>query len=338
MAHFKDWKVVIEAAQDATPEEQVLNAVAKFFSDAGLATPLPSKRWLAQGDDGLPKLKKQKKCPDDDKPTDPVQEVACPVDDDEEDDDDDAMKVDQGEDVAVAQVSAVQSGLALAVNLAHNVVLVFGQQLEREGAPDAEKLQIALDLLQQPPLLSAQITSQAYNLVREVRKSCAPSCEELAKFAALATREVLVLHICCTSGSMSDIGFETALEHAFERQLGPEFRSQLHLARSAICRLGRNRTVFERAAPKIFSSTLSSEESQALFTAHAECTTLAVFAKEPAKEWPKGGSSRGAAAGYGAAGYGAAAAGHGAAAGYGAAAEEAHRNKEEAYQGKAVKK
>ncbi len=183
------------------------------------------------------------------------------------------MKVDQGEDVAVAQVSAVQSGSALAANLAHNVVLVFCQQLEREGAPDAEKLQIALDLLQQPPLLSAQITAQAYNLVREVRKSCAPSCEELAKFAALATREVLVLHICCTSGSMSDIGFETALEHAFERELGPEFRSQLHFARSAICRLGRNRTVFERAAPKIFSSTLSSEELQALFTAYAECTT-----------------------------------------------------------------
>ncbi len=55
MAHFFDWKIAIEAAQDAKPEEQ------EFFSDAGLATPLPSKRWLAQGDDGLPKLKKQQK-------------------------------------------------------------------------------------------------------------------------------------------------------------------------------------------------------------------------------------------------------------------------------------
>jgi hypothetical protein len=36
--------------------------------------------------------------------------------------------------------------------------------------------------------------------------------------------------------------------------------------------LGRDRTAFERAAPKIFSSTLSSEELQALFSAYAECT------------------------------------------------------------------
>ena len=73
---------------------------------------------------------------------------------------------------------------------------------------------------------------------------------------------------------MSDIGFESALEHAFERQLGPEFRSQLHLARSAICKLGRSRTVFERAAPKIYSSTLNPEELQTLFTVYHACTTL----------------------------------------------------------------
>ncbi len=43
------------------------------------------------------------------------------------------------------------------------------------------------------PLLSAQIAAQAYDLAREVRKGCAPSCDELGKFAALAAREVLVL-------------------------------------------------------------------------------------------------------------------------------------------------
>ena len=70
----------------------------------------------------------------------------------------------------------------------------------------------------------------------------------------------------------SDIGFESALEHAFERQLGPEFRSQLHLARSAICKLGRSRTVFERAAPNLYSAALSQEELQALFSAYAGAT------------------------------------------------------------------
>ncbi len=49
-------------------------------------------------------------------------------------------------------------------------------------------------------------------------------------------------------------------------------RSQLHLARAAICRLTLDRTKFDRAVPKIFSSTLSSEEMQALFSTYAECT------------------------------------------------------------------
>ena len=63
---------------------------------------------------------------------------------------------------------------------------------------DTAKLQLALDLLHEPllerpvlPLLSAQIAAQAYDIVRDVRKSCAPSCQELGKFAALAMRECL---------------------------------------------------------------------------------------------------------------------------------------------------
>ena len=219
-----------------------------------VSSPKLKRCFLALDEDKV--FKKQKHRPDEDK-----------VDDD-----------DKGDDVAVDQVAAVQSGLALAATLARNAVQVFRQQVETEGAlVDAAKLQLALDLLHEPllerpvqPLLSAQIAAQAYNIVRDVRKSCAPSCQELGKFAALAMRECLVLHIC-NSGSMSDIGFESALEHAFEKQLGPEFRSQLHLTRSAICRLGRSRTVFERTAPKIYSSTLNPEELQALFTVHHEC-------------------------------------------------------------------
>ena len=220
-----------------------------------VSSPKLKRCLLALDEDKV--FKKQKHRPDEDK-----------VDDD-----------DKGDDVAVDQVAAVQSGLALAATLARNAVQVFRQQVETEGALAAAKLQLALDLLHEPllerpvqPLLSAQIAAQAYNIVRDVRKSCAPSCQELGKFAALAMRERLILHICCNRGAMSDIGFESALEHAFERQLEPEIRSQLHLARSAICRLGRDRTAFERAAPKIFSSRLSSEELQALFSAYAGAT------------------------------------------------------------------
>ena len=144
---------------------------------------------------------------------------------------------------------------------------------------DTAKLQLALDLLHEPllerpvlPLLSAQIAAQAYDIVRDVRKSCAPSCQRLGKFAALAIQECLVLRICCNAGSMSDIDFESALEHAFEKQLEPKFHSELHLARNAICQLGRSPTVFERVAPKVYSSTLNYEELQALWTVYQGCT------------------------------------------------------------------
>ena len=59
---------------------------------------------------------------------------------------------------------------------------------------------------------------------------------------------------------MSDIDFESALEHAFEKQLGSKFHSELHLVRNAICKLGRSPTVFERVAPKVYCSTLNYEE------------------------------------------------------------------------------
>ena len=96
--------------------------------------------------------------------------------------------------------------------------------------------------------------------MREVRKRSVPSshrcscedCEEALKFAALAVRELLVLVICCFAGYvMNDVRFEAALEETFGRTLGPELRSQLHLARNAIVRLAGSRTAFERAVPEI---------------------------------------------------------------------------------------
>ena len=135
--------------------------------------------------------------------------------------------------MAVAPLSAPEAGVTVAATLARKAVLVAAEQLGREGSSDADKLERARALLQPP--LGAVIAAQAYDLAREVRQACAPSWEVLLKFAALAARVVVVLSLCGARGSMSDIGFESALEEAFERQLGPELRSQLHLARSAIC-------------------------------------------------------------------------------------------------------
>ena len=100
---------------------------------------------------------------------------------------------------------------------------------------ELEEKFFSMEKLEEP--LSAQRAAQAYDKAREVRNDCPPKLEELGKNAALVVREVLVLQICCSAGSLSDVGFESALEQAFGRQLGSELRSQLHLARSAICRI-----------------------------------------------------------------------------------------------------
>ena len=177
----------------------------------------------------------------------------------------------------------VNDGVTVGAELARKAVERICEKLETDGmnVEKVQKLHRALAHLQPP--LAAQPSAKAYDLVRDVRKVCDPGCEELGKFAALAVREVLVLQICCPADSMSDVGFESALEDAFQRQLSPELRSQLHLARSAICRLGRDRTVFDRAAPKIFSSSLSQEEMEALFSTYAECTNSVTSASGTSK-------------------------------------------------------
>ena len=104
---------------------------------------------------------------------------------------------------------------------------------------------------------------------------CADEEEELGKFACLAVREVLVLTICLTTGPKTDLRFEQAIEGAFGRPLGPELRSELHLSRSAVCRLGQNPEVCARALPKIFSSTLQPDEMNAAFQEYQRCSQMA---------------------------------------------------------------
>ena len=183
---------------------------------------------------------------------------------------------------------AGHEGVTAAAGLACKALLALGEQLEREGVHNEtlQKLHQAYQYLQTPvtTVLAAQADhtgsdeppalpgAQAYDFVREIRKSCRFACEAPAKVAALAVRETLILHICCSVGTMTDIGFENALETAFGRRLGPELRSQLHLARSAICRLGRDLAVFQRAAPKIFGSELQADELKQLFISYSACT------------------------------------------------------------------
>ena len=104
-------------------------------------------------------------------------------------------------------------------------------------------------------------------MLRDVRKKCVVKDPELGKHAALALREVLVFVICCTGGLMGERGFEKAMQRTFARHLDPELRTQLHCTRTAIGRIGQDRTVCERAAPRIFHSAMSAQELKDVFAA-----------------------------------------------------------------------
>ena len=77
-------------------------------------------------------------------------------------------------------------------------------------------MQLAQDVMARPP--TPQLTAEADDLVREVRKHSLPSfhrcscedCEEALNFAALAVRELCVL-VVCSGCMMSDVRFEAAI-------------------------------------------------------------------------------------------------------------------------------
>ena len=158
-----------------------------------------------------------------------------------------------------------------AVRLARLLVGKAVNELEKDGIEAASaKLRAANGNLQVP--WTVQEAAEAYDKAREVRKDCLPpQLEELGKNVLKAVREVLVLLICCGAGKLSEVGFRSALEQAFGRMLDIEHISQMELARSAICRLGRDRVLFERQAPKVFGPTVTPAELNQLFAVYADC-------------------------------------------------------------------
>ncbi len=182
------------------------------------------------------------------------------------------------------RISPLDLGVMVGASLARKALLDAGLQLGREGTPNAqtELLFSAGDLLQ-PPLEEKPI-ALAYDKVREWLKEYGSRFESGPTYkAALATREVLVLHISANAGALSKLGFECALERAFGRQCDPELRSQLNLAWYAICRLGRDYGKFCTAAPKIFCSPMMNEAFlAALFRAYSDAAATATAGTTPA--------------------------------------------------------
>ena len=90
----------------------------------------------------------------------------------------------------------------------------------------------------------------------------------------MLVRELLVLEICCIHGLLTDIGFERALDLAFGMQVGPELRSQCHLVRSSICRMGANNVLFLDRGRNIFHCTdlrFDDATFASLFEAYEHC-------------------------------------------------------------------
>ena len=200
------------------------------------------------------------------------------------------------EELAVAQATAalpdvglqlstvppLGSGSAVpAARQAYKLLRKAAREFKKKGIDDA-KLIAAMEKLDLP--ITNAACAEAYDCAREVRKDSPLSLEELAKNTALVVREVLVLQICTSFGSLSDVSFECALEHAFGRELGPQLRSQMHLARSAICRIGRDRVLFERQAPKIYGPEITTEELSELFLAYADCAAYTSLSRKASRE------------------------------------------------------
>ena len=146
-------------------------------------------------------------------------------------------------------------------------------ELMGKGEQGLERLEERLE--EQALALASNASSSmalAYNEARDFRKQCHRNVEALAKRACLVLREVLLLTVCLEApeGLLSDAGFRHALEKSFMRPLGAELRAQCHLGRSAICRMGRDRVIFDRQAPKIYGDAITPHELEALFEAYSE--------------------------------------------------------------------
>ena len=164
--------------------------------------------------------------------------------------------------------------MLLAAGLARKAVLALSEQLGtnptlQNNLLEFQKLHRAQQQLLQTSL-TAQQTAKSYDIPKDIYKIYSfDNFGDLAKFATLAVREVLVLQIGCSARSMSAIGFESALVHALGRQPG------FHLPRSAVCSLGRNRKVFHSAEPELFSSALEQDERddfRGIYIEHLGCT------------------------------------------------------------------
>jgi len=185
-------------------------------------------------------------------------------------------------------------GVVTAIVLAQRAVFNTLEKLKglnsedksQDNHRDVQTLNLAANLLTPPALLTtfdralAKDIARAYDLVLaaskawENREVCERSIIESRKKSALCVREVLVLEICCryakSEKALTEVRFESELEDAFGRSLGQLVRSQLRLARAAICRLASDYPSFISTVRKIFDKISEAEMTQ-VYSAYVTC-------------------------------------------------------------------
>jgi hypothetical protein len=201
---------------------------------------------------------------------------------------------------AVKRTMTVQDDLDFAAKLTSRVLRRVLTALEgiEGGIINTTRLHEVLQMLEEPGCAEREFVV-AYHTMRNLRHHCCAvrngfrllAVDEIAKRATLVTRELMVLSVCtcndswyCQSsvsafpaGALSDVGFEIALERAFQHQLSAtgnaslsaEMRSQLHLARRSIARIGGDWELFARHAPKVYGADVSEEELQGVWPLYA---------------------------------------------------------------------
>ena len=165
------------------------------------------------------------------------------------------------------QLEGVEVAAARAWHIVHAAARVprntnFGQQNIRDMTG-------ALELLLPP--LSAQNVAMCYDRVRAVHadvSALSAGSRAMTNDATRAVREVLILGVCCSANRLSDQDFDSALQEAFRRHLDPPLRSQMHLARTAIYRVGTRPATFSDRVPRLWSGPFSTREMYALWYAY----------------------------------------------------------------------
>ena len=109
---------------------------------------------------------------------------------------------------------------------------------------------------------------------------------DLGKHALLATRGFLLITVVIAPEHAQGEAARQALERAFGRILDFEEQMRMPMARSAIARLGRSRSTFQRAAPKIWGIAITQQQSDTLFVIYAARSTNTRQTSQPQQPAP----------------------------------------------------